>query len=80
MEYDSINYMKSIVEIPEAQAVKARSLVSIKQVKKDEYFLREGQFPKTIAFVKSGLFRYFYIDDKGNEFTKGFYLRNVTIH
>jgi len=76
MEFDSINYIKSIVKIPEAQIVKARSLVSIKQIKKDEYFLREGRFPKTIAFVKSGLFRYFYIDDKGNEFTKGFYLRN----
>lgn len=38
----------------------------------NQLFIREGQIPRKIAIVKSGLFRYFYLTDDGKEFTKGF--------
>lgn len=58
---------------------KADELISIGQVKKiysGEYFIRAGETPRKLAFVYSGLFRYIYIDDKGNEFTKGIIQNN----
>ncbi len=41
-------------------------------IKKNNYFLMEGDPPYHLGFVMRGLFRYYYIDRKGNEFTKGF--------
>ena len=38
------------------------------------FFIAEGQVPEKFALVLSGLFRYYYISDKGVEFTKGFIL------
>lgn len=35
-----------------------------------EYFLRAGEIPYKIAFVYSGLFRFVYVNEKGDEFTK----------
>jgi len=76
MDYSFLNYIKSIVDIPIEQENKFCSLISEKHIKKGEYFLREGQFSRTIAFVKNGLFRYYYIDKDGNELTKGFFVEN----
>ncbi len=53
---------------------KIEALIAISQletVKSNEYYIREGETPKKFAFVFSGLFRYVYINEKGNEFTKG---------
>ena len=79
MDYSFIKYIKSIVDIPKEQENKFCSLISIKQIKKGENFLNEGQSSRTIAFIKSGLFRYYYIDNKGNEFTKGFFVENSVL-
>jgi len=79
MDYSFINYIKSIVDIPKEQENKFCSLISIKQIKKGENFLNDCQSSRTIAFVKSGLFRYYYINNKGNEFTKGFFVENSVL-
>lgn len=53
---------------------KAEKLLSIgraRSVNAHEYYLRAGEVPKSFAFVLSGLFRYVYINEKGDEFTKG---------
>lgn len=41
-------------------------------LQKGEFFIREGQVPRKFALVQSGLFRYYYQNDKGIEFTKSF--------
>ena len=79
MDYNFINYIKSIVDIPIEQENKFCSLISVKKIIKGENFLSEGQSPRTIAFIKSGLFRYYYIDNKGNEYTKGFFVENSVL-
>ena len=79
MKSNFVNYIKSIVDIPQEQESKFCSLISIQNIKKGENFLCEGQSAKTIAFVKSGLFRYFYVDKKGKEFTKGFFVENSVL-
>ncbi|MCB0374030.1 MAG: Crp/Fnr family transcriptional regulator [Muricauda sp.] len=53
---------------------KAEKILSIGQARSmnaHEYYLRAGEVPKSFAFVLSGLFRYVYINEKGDEFTKG---------
>lgn len=48
-------------------------------IKKEDYFLREGEKSTEIGFVVNGLFRSFYIDDKGNDVTKYFYPEKSTL-
>jgi CRP-like cAMP-binding protein len=41
-----------------------------KSIAAGDYFIRAGETPFKIAYVFSGLFRYVYTNDKGEEFTK----------
>jgi CRP-like cAMP-binding protein len=47
-----------------------------KQVSAGEYFIKAGEVPSKIALVSSGLFRYVYVNNKGDEFTKGIIAEN----
>jgi CRP-like cAMP-binding protein len=42
------------------------SLVHVEQLKKDAFFVREGQVCKKIAFVIKGMIRHYYSTDKGD--------------
>lgn len=79
MENSFLRHINSIVDVPQDQQEKFCKLVSDKHIKKGDYFLREGELSKTIAFVKKGLFRYYYIDYEGNEFTKDFFAKNTIL-
>lgn len=39
-------------------------------LKKDDYFLKDGQYADRMAFLQSGIVREFFTDDKGREVTK----------
>ena len=41
---------------------------------KGEEFVRAGEIPRKVAFVLSGLFRYYYIDKEGVDYTKSIIL------
>ncbi len=73
MENSFINLIKTITKVPADQEEKFLRLVSIKEFSKDSDFISAGQYPKVLGFVKEGLFRYYYIDRKGEEYTKGFF-------
>lgn len=68
-----IQSIRSVVDLLEEQENKLFSICRPQSLSKGAFFIREGQVPRKFAFVNEGLFRYFYIDDKGNEFTKGFF-------
>jgi CRP-like cAMP-binding protein len=58
---------------------KTKDLLAIartKALQAGELFIEHGEVPAKIAFVNSGLFRYVYVNDKGNEFTKGIITEN----
>lgn len=42
-------------------------ILEFKQVKKNDYLLREGEICKNVYFLTSGFLRMFFIDDGGNE-------------
>jgi CRP-like cAMP-binding protein len=50
--------------------------LSIKTLKKKEYFIHAGQIQKEVGFITNGLIRSFFIDTNGNEKTVRFYAQN----
>lgn len=61
---------------------KIDSLLAIgrqRSMKAFELFIQHGEVPGKIAFVYAGLFRYVYVNEKGNEFTKGIITENTFI-
>ncbi len=48
-------------------------LVTVKEMKKKETFLKAGKVQKAIGFIAQGLVRSFFIDNNGDEITVGFY-------
>lgn len=74
-----IHTIKSIADIPDEQIEQILTISKLKYIDKGDCFIREGEIPRKFAFVVSGLFRYCYLDEKGNEFTKGFFLENSFI-
>jgi CRP-like cAMP-binding protein len=52
------------------------SIFYTSSVKKNECFIEAGEIPDKFGLVITGLFRYFYIDSNGKEYTKYFALEN----
>lgn len=65
--------LHALAKLPPEQEEKLLALAKIATIPKGEYFIREGQIPRQFGFIGKGLFRYYYVDDCGNEFTKGFF-------
>lgn len=74
MKLIEIKAILSQLNIPEKEQEDLLSISEIREIKKDESFITEGQVPKKFGIVIDGLFRYYYINDKGDEFTKGLIL------
>lgn len=72
MPDDLILLIKSIVDLPEIEENKLIALSRDMTIKKGDFYIHAEQIPKKFAFVSKGLFRYLYIDAKGNEYTKNF--------
>jgi CRP-like cAMP-binding protein len=72
-------FVKTIVTLPQEQEEKLNALISRRQIVKNENFISAGESPKTLAFVKKGLFRYYYANEAGEEFTKAFFPENSVL-
>lgn len=62
-----------------ASPKRVQELINIGQVEdipQDDYFIRKGDVPKKLGFVISGLFRYYYLSENGDEYTKSLILEN----
>jgi CRP-like cAMP-binding protein len=72
--YESLlNTMNFFADIPAEEEKKIIEIVRQKEYKKGEIFIHEGEIPDKFAYNLEGLFRYNYIDSKGNDYTKGFF-------
>ena len=69
--YEQLNKM-----LPASRVDELISIGKEKTIENSTYFIREGEIPTKIAFVISGLFRYVYIKENGEEFTKGLLTEN----
>ena len=68
-----INTIISLTDCSNEQIEKVLSFSQFKDIPKGGTYIREGEIPKSFAFVAKGLFRYFYTHKNGNELTKGFF-------
>jgi CRP-like cAMP-binding protein len=63
--------------LPEKKIDEFLSITREKSINTSNYFIRAGEVPMKIAFVASGLFRYVYTNENGDEFTKGIIEENL---
>lgn len=71
-----IHTLVSLTEIPTDEIDKIEKLFYPVKISKGDYFVKNGDLSKTIGFIVSGLFRYFYSDKNGIEYTKYFASEN----
>lgn len=62
--------------MPEEKIAEFTSLGILKSVHTSSFFIRAGEIPIKIAYVTNGLFRYVYVNEKGDEFTKAIITEN----
>lgn len=65
-------FLTSNLDIEEDEILSILKSCQVKNVKKEEYLLRENEHCKYTFFVESGLIRQYSIDDKGKEHTISF--------
>ena len=69
------NFLKNITDIDDDVLDLSNVYLTTSHLKKNEYFVREGQLCQEIAFINKGLFRIFYLKD-GIEINTCFCLEN----
>ena len=69
----AVNYIRSI---PENKVRSLYTAFRLKQIRKGQCLVREGERSQDIGFVVSGLFRSYYLGNDGDELTKGFFTEN----
>lgn len=52
------------------------SIAYTKEIKKNDFFSKEGDTAKGLGFILQGVFRIYYLDDDGNEWNKHFLQKN----
>ena len=65
------------MDLPEDQVSALHEIARFQSLRKGENFIRAGKIPKQFAFLQKGLCRYYYLDNKGNEFTKSFFVEGT---
>lgn len=59
--------------LPDGELSQFASKLTLKELKKKDFFLQSGKIQKAIGFISKGLVRSFYTDQDGIERTVGFY-------
>jgi len=68
------NLLKSkTISLDEESIALLQNILKPKLLKKDNFFLQEGEKSTEIGFITKGIFRSYYIDKIGNDITKYFY-------
>ncbi len=64
--------IKELANIPDEMIEKLYAICNEQDIKKGEFFIRAGSVPEHMGFNLEGLFRLYYLDEDGNDFTKAF--------
>jgi CRP-like cAMP-binding protein len=72
MHQTFIDIIKRFISLPKDQEMAVLKICRIKHIARGEHFIHAGDIPDAFGITLSGLLRYYYIDKKGNDFTKGF--------
>jgi len=72
------SYFQNITDIPEDSLAALRDLFKPATLQKDDYYARQGEKAKKLAFLEKGIMRVFYQNEAGEEFNKLF-IKNPAI-
>ncbi|NIF04614.1 Crp/Fnr family transcriptional regulator [Chryseobacterium sp. Tr-659] len=72
-------YFRSFNLFSEHEIEEFSKLFELRKLKKNDYFVQEGERCKEVGFIKSGIFRSFYISDEGKDMTYCFRFPNTMI-
>lgn len=64
--------INQLANIPDEMIEKLYAICNEQVIKKGEFFIRAGDVPEHMGFNLDGLFRLYYLDEDGNDFTKAF--------
>jgi len=74
MTIDSFSTLiHALTSIPLDELQGVQELMRTTTVRKGDYFIRVGEMPYRVGFIRKGLFQYHYTHENGTEFTKGFF-------
>ena len=68
-------YINTVLQFTESELDIFTALFSEKQIEKNEYLAKEGEYSSKLAFLASGVVRAFYRNSQGNEYNKTFFSR-----
>lgn len=66
-------YLNKFIHFTENEMEIFTSLFSEMELKKDEYFTKEGEFSVKLAFISEGVMRAFFRNNSGTEYNKTFF-------
>lgn len=66
-------YLETLIPFTENEIKVFTSLFSEVQLKKNEYFAKEGEFSSQLAFISTGVMRAFFRNKSGDEYSKTFF-------
>lgn len=70
MQNEFNNTLQHWLGIPKQTVEEITAFFQPKQLKKDEFFLKEGKYADWMGFIQSGIIREYFTDEKGREVTK----------
>ncbi len=64
--------INSMADIPDEQWKNFEKNLIAEKIRKNQFFIKVGEIPGKIGFIVTGLFHYYYINNKGKQYTKQF--------
>jgi CRP-like cAMP-binding protein len=74
-----IKALNALSRVPNNQVENIVAIAKLQTLKKGASFIKQGEIPRKFAFTIRGLFRYYYMNEKGNEYTRGFFPENTFV-
>tara|TARA_R110002073_G_scaffold139232_3_gene289471 strand:- start:23567 stop:24142 length:576 start_codon:yes stop_codon:yes gene_type:complete len=69
-----LTYINTISPIKEVTFLELQKSFKPFQLKKNEFFVREGNYAQQIGFLKKGVIRAFFLNQEGKEYNKQFFV------
>ncbi len=74
-----ISFFSNFIKVNEEEIAFLQSVVIHKSFKAKEVIYRQGEIQKYMGFITQGAIRFYFIDEKGEEYTSEFAFENVPI-
>ncbi|TCI84712.1 Crp/Fnr family transcriptional regulator [Tenacibaculum sp. M341] len=68
-----LTYIQKISPLEDKTIKELQQLFRPVQLHKKDFFVKEGEYAKQIGFLKKGIIRAFFLNEKGKEYTKQFF-------